>query len=420
MYSSYIQSRGGGCTSCGLSGNTRYREQYSPSYVNNRYSNNYNNIESYNNRVQRVLTPTRQYNYNNSNRYSYLSPNRTSGCTSCSMNSSSLYQSNNYERPYSPVIKRNVYNSTMDLFNRSSGFNDEFKFKSKYVLNRDNKNDDDIPLRYLKKDRNNDNRRQYSPINEENKNEFSYKNNYRNYYDNSNDKYKTFLSTNINRYNINPINLRYNSPTRKYYDNDRGNNRLYYSSSFKKSNQETSSPSFYRREYKENNDMDRTNNRYLNNNLYRSRFENISSTNSKFDQIMSLNLYNYRSPLRSLIQEKKTFFVCIYGSVDYTGKSWCSDCNIAKPNLEQAKNIVIEKKYEKEVYYISIPIEKIELKELNKDYDIRLERVPTLIFFENGIEKNRMVENELFSYSSVRNFVLQAYDNFYNRRYERY
>ena len=120
--------------------------------------------------------------------------------------------------------------------------------------------------------------------------------------------------------------------------------------------------------------------------------------------------YNYRPKLLELLRARKTFFVHIFGSHDYTGKSWCSDCNIAKPIVEQGKKIIENKKYEKEVYFLSIPIDKIYMEDFRDDPYIRLERVPTLILFENGIEKGRLVENDLFSYQTIREFILQAYE----------
>ena len=151
-----------------------------------------------------------------------------------------------------------------------------------------------------------------------------------------------------------------------------------------------------------------------NNNNY-SRYNYLLPKEQQYnnnDRFLQLNIYNYQNIIREKIKERKTLFVVIYGTHDYTGKSWCSDCNIAMPNIEEAKNIVRNKKYEKEVYFIDIPIDKINMEYLNIDHNIRLERVPTLIFFENGMERNRLVENDLFSCQTVINFILQAYNQF--------
>ena len=121
-----------------------------------------------------------------------------------------------------------------------------------------------------------------------------------------------------------------------------------------------------------------------------------------------------------MIMDRKSFFIFIYGSHDYTGKSWCSDCNIARPIVEEAKNIIKDKKYEKEIYFVSIPIDKINMIDFKYDSNIELERVPTLIYFENGREKNRLIENDLFSYQNVNSFIFQAFDHFNNIRRNNY
>ena len=138
------------------------------------------------------------------------------------------------------------------------------------------------------------------------------------------------------------------------------------------------------------------------------------------DRFIELNIFNYQKPIREMVIGRKTFFIFIYGSHDYTGKSWCSDCNIARPIVEESKNIIKDKKYEKEVYFINIPIDKINMVDLKYDSIIQLEGVPTLIYIENGREKNRLVENDLFSYQNVNSFILQPYDQFNQLRRNNY
>ena len=146
----------------------------------------------------------------------------------------------------------------------------------------------------------------------------------------------------------------------------------------------------------------------------KNQFEIPKYQNERF---IDLTQYNYKSKLLQLIDERKTFFLFIFGSHDYTGKSWCSDCNTAKPLVEQGKRLIENKKYEKEVYFLSIPIDKIYKEDFRDDPFIQLERVPTLILFENGIEKGRLVENDLFSYSTIREFILQVYNTAIGRQY---
>ena len=40
------------------------------------------------------------------------------------------------------------------------------------------------------------------------------------------------------------------------------------------------------------------------------------------------------------------------------------------------------------------------MEDFRDDPYIRLERVPTLILFENGLERGKLVENDLFSYQN--------------------
>ena len=82
------------------------------------------------------------------------------------------------------------------------------------------------------------------------------------------------------------------------------------------------------------------------------------------------------------------------------------------PIVEEAKNVIKSKKYEKEIYFLSLPIDKINMDYLRDDSIVQLERVPTLIYFGNGVEKNRLIENDLFSFQIVNNFINQAYEQY--------
>ena len=57
------------------------------------------------------------------------------------------------------------------------------------------------------------------------------------------------------------------------------------------------------------------------------------------------------------------------------------------------------------------------MEDFRDDPYIRLERVPTLILFENGFEKGKLIENELFSYHNDREFILKAYEPGFMRQY---
>ena len=457
MYSGFMRT--GGCASCGVAPRTVGREQFSRSYYNGysgyQTSNNFNrsnyNVDNYSNNIsqsyvnnpRRLMTPPRNY----ANAYSptrYYSPNRnTGGCAECASNSAGLkYRS--YQRPTTgnPLLRstNNIrYNMNRDLFNERNvndrygnaedNDNDNYTFKRSYV----------IPSSYNRNERN-DNlnlTRTKSP-------EFNVRRNllntrYRNYDENNNnDRINKYNYSNINQYNSNirsnapntqiyPSNNLYNSVSfnndyKKFlennmsrYGNDRNNNRNNYNYQDEKNKVFNSpTPNFdYRRR---NLDISKRRYDYLRDSpeQEKNQFEIPKYQNERF---IDLTQYNYKSKLLQLIDERKTFFLFIFGSHDYTGKSWCSDCNTAKPLVEQGKRLIENKKYEKEVYFLSIPIDKIYKEDFRDDPFIQLERVPTLILFENGIEKGRLVENDLFSYSTIREFILQVYNTGIGRQY---
>ena len=442
--------RRGGCATCGVGNSTNYRNAHSPSFYNNRNFNEYqnedegpNNLSLYNSRLQKILTPPRNVsNYNNrfnmENDYSninrnnfqnYYSPARNTGCRNCSISSSKAITGTDYRSPFNG----NYLNRTNNLYTLKNKMNyrnndEDYKFRKNYYINnklQSNDDDDDNNYNFRKRYNNNNdddsfenilnNSRYRSPqrhlvnsFSTSNINNYSNINNftrYNNYINNDNDndndndnnnkynqmlsnKYRNFLNNNVDKYNYN--NNNYNSPQR----------RNYYSPSFKNQSNSNNNNNYY------------LNSRYK----YLLPKENNYSNDFRF---LTLSIYNYQRELRDILQDKKSFFLCIYGNHDYTGKSWCSDCNIAMPIIEEAKNIIKDKKYEKEIYFINIPIDKINMDYLRDDPVIQLERVPTLIYFENGSEKNRLIENDLFSLQIVKNFILQAYEQ-YNPRGNQY
>ena len=434
FYTGYMR-RGGGCPTCGVRNNDNFRNTHSPEMYNiNRFSNNFNRTSNndlfqesyspYNNRLQRIMTPPRNNNYfnldddysniNRNNYDNYNSPSRNGGCRSCSMSSLKAFNDNNYQRPNTG----NYMNRTNNIYTFSNNNNNSLNYLNNHEYNfrkRYNNNNNDVFEDSFKQNR------YYSPLREPqrnlvnsfsssniNNNNYSYHNNL-NYYNNNNNyvnrnnntyennnnnfnivknmlnnRYRNFLNDNINKYN-------YDDSKNNNYN--RTNNKNYYSPSYK-----------YRNTF--------INNRNNNNNCSNSRYNYLMSDERRdnYDKFIMLNLYNYQRKIREMIQERKTFFIFIYGSHDYTGQSWCSDCNIAMPNVEDAKN-KIKNNNNKEIYFIDIPIDKINMQDLANDTIIQLERVPTLIYFQNGMERDRLIENDLFSYQTVNNFVLQALNN---------
>lgn len=110
-----------------------------------------------------------------------------------------------------------------------------------------------------------------------------------------------------------------------------------------------------------------------------------------------------------LIAAKKKFFGYYHGDYnEKTGESWCSDCDIAKPIVEDAvKNLEGA-----DVEFIKFPIARAEWKKSNSLYrtypKVKLQKVPTLIYYENGVEYGRLTETELFDAKNVEEFFKQA------------
>ena len=441
FYHGYM--RRGGCTTCGGGGNRNYRNAHSPSFYNNRFINTFKNnydleefessFSPYNNNRQRIMTPPRNIsnynfdvddNYNNLNRNNYQnyhSPQRNAGCRSCSMGSNNVLRRNDYQRPTTgyPMRRTNNINTLNSMNFHNDNYN--YNFRKRY----DNVYDDDInddihesnrynsPLRNPQRNLQNS----FSSENVYNNNRINTNNNYsynnngtnnlrrnNNHYNVrsvlNNNKYRSFFNDNFNRNDDDDndndnVNNNNNNRFNNYF---RGEKRNYYSM--------------------KNRNMDNYNN--TRNNFYLNSRYNYLKTNENSkndysyndDRFITLNIFNYPGKIRDMIQQRKSFFVYIYGSHDYTGQSWCSDCNIARPNVEEAKKIIKNKRYQKEVYFMNIPIEKIYMEDLKDDPIIQLERVPTLIYFENGFERGRLIENDLFSYESIRDFMMQAYNDY--------
>ena len=453
MYSNY--SRSGGCTSCGVAPRTVGRDQFSRTnydsfnlYPSNNYYNRNYNFDNYSNSIsqsyvnnsRRIMTPTKNY----ASEYSsnYYSPNRNSGgCRECAASSSAQLRHRSYSRPLTgnPLMRSTNlprYNMNRDLFNSRDNLNrygnledseDDFTFKKNYVIpNSYERNEDNNSYnRYKSPDFNVKRNLMNTRYGNYDSNNNANNNNNRMNYSVSNNRYNNTLS-NISSNKVNPPNNLYNSVSfnndyKKFLENNM--NKYNYSRNYNTNNDYLSekrkmysspSPNFDCR--RRNIDITRRRYDYLRN-IPEPEKTQCGPVKYNKERFIDLTQYNYRPKLLELIRTRKTFFVHIFGSIDYTGKSWCSDCNIAHPIVEQGKKIIDNKKYEKEVYFLSIPIDKIYMEDFRDDPYIRLERVPTLILFENGFEKGKLIENDLFSYQKVREFILKAYEPGFMRQY---
>ena len=101
----------------------------------------------------------------------------------------------------------------------------------------------------------------------------------------------------------------------------------------------------------------------------------------------------------------------MYGKHDMWGQSWCSDCDIAEPFVNNVKPIIAKNEEIKEIYFVNIPIPKEKRKIYKESKILKFHHVPTLIYFQKGKEIRRLTENEMFSQFQVTSFVEKAYDD---------
>ena len=155
-----------------------------------------------------------------------------------------------------------------------------------------------------------------------------------------------------------------------------------------------------------NNNNDNENiNFYKNSNIYSQK--NILS-NSKNE--ITLNYLDFSNKIYELIENKKSFFVFMYGSLNYKGKSWCTDCIRSEPFIKKGKEIILNHESEKKILWINIPIEKNKKYAYKYNNYLKMYFLPTLIYFENGNEIGRIIQEQMFSQEIINNFINNAYN----------
>ena len=129
------------------------------------------------------------------------------------------------------------------------------------------------------------------------------------------------------------------------------------------------------------------------------------------DHFLELGFNDFQQKLQEMVKEKKNMLVHIYGTIDSSGRSWCPDCILSHPNIERIKPIIDEKQDEKEIYFIDIPEDWDKRQTYKKNPILKEKRVPTLIYFFEGREMGRIVEDEMSTYDSVKEFIDQIYED---------
>ena len=128
------------------------------------------------------------------------------------------------------------------------------------------------------------------------------------------------------------------------------------------------------------------------------------------DHFLLLGFNDFESKIQELVKSKKNMLVHLYGSIDSSGNSWCPDCIISHPHIEKIKPIVDEKQDEKEIYFLDIPEDWDKRSKYRKNPILKEKRVPTLIYFANGREMGRIVEDEMYTYDAIKEFIDQIYE----------
>ena len=101
----------------------------------------------------------------------------------------------------------------------------------------------------------------------------------------------------------------------------------------------------------------------------------------------------------------------MYGKHDMRGQSWCPDCDIAEPFINNVKPIIAKNETIKEIYFVNIPIMREKRKLYSSNKILKLAHVPTLIYFQKGKELARLTETQMFSQYQVTSFVEKAYND---------
>ena len=96
----------------------------------------------------------------------------------------------------------------------------------------------------------------------------------------------------------------------------------------------------------------------------------------------------------------------MFGSKDNNNLSWCRDCNFAEPFVSNGKKIVL--KNNNSILWVNIPIDKDKKYVYKYNKFLKMNCVPTLIYFKNGIEIGRIIQNDLFNQDNINNFIIQS------------
>ena len=209
---------------------------------------------------------------------------------------------------------------------------------------------------------------------------------------NKNNNFNIF-SNSRNIFKKNPFNLNYII----------NNNPYYYNKIYNNKNQILNSS------FSNNNNIESTffinHNKNINPNI--NNINNINKNNELISGEIFLNYSNFSIKLEELINNKKCFFLLLLASKNNKGISWCKDCIIAEPYIEKNKKLILDNN----ILWINIPIDKDKKYLYQYNHYLKLSLLPTLIYFKNGNEICRLVQQSLFNQDNINNFILKCLKN---------
>ena len=126
----------------------------------------------------------------------------------------------------------------------------------------------------------------------------------------------------------------------------------------------------------------------------------ITTTPSNFNQIIN-----------DLLKDKKDFLVYLFGEHDAQGRSWCPDCIIAQPFVENVLTKINKNESKKEVYFINISVSLKQKDIYRNDAIIKMKRIPSIIYFSKGVEMGRLVEGDMATQANIDAFIDQIYED---------
>jgi hypothetical protein len=120
----------------------------------------------------------------------------------------------------------------------------------------------------------------------------------------------------------------------------------------------------------------------------------MNNNSPQYIQIVQFS--EFETVFNNLISSKKDFLAYFYGDYDNDGVSWCGDCNVSKPHIEEASKIISNRT---EPVLYKFPIERTSWKDKSFLYrthpKLKLTNVPTLLMFQKGSEFARLIEGQI-------------------------